>query len=738
MTVNTNINHVNEYYALSPEVQREFDDAVRKELMEHPIRHIDSEWGCFQDLPQMNEEQREEVIDKLLSKMSLKQKVNQMSGDNPARYVSINPERYNFVPYFAGEDCELNIPAIKFTDGPSGIVMGYHSTAFPVSIARGASFDQDLEERIGEVMGIEGRSGGANLCAAICINVLRHPAWGRAQETYGEDPCLLGIMGSALTRGIQKHMMACVKHFACNSMENSRFKVSVDADERTMREIYLPHFKECVDEGAACVMSAYNKFRDTYCGHNDYLLNDVLKKEWGFRGFVMSDFMWGIRDTIEAANGGQCIEMDVTQYFGKKLEDAVNQGKVSEEIINDAVRRILREKIRFSYVGNKELYGEDKPGCPEHVALAREVSEKSTVLLKNEGAILPLKKEKIKNILMVGPKAVVPNIGDTVKGSSAVFPDYVVTPYQGIKNYCGSDIEVRYIDGMIKHMIKYFGAKYDVIIIVAGLDWRDEGEYDETGMKCGGDRSKLGLHEDEINMIRTANEVNDNVIVCLQGGSAIMTEEWEKNAKAILMQWYPGMEGGNALANIIFGKINPSAKLPVTIPASRQQMPFYKKETEHITYDYYHGYFLADKKEYDVSYHFGYGLSYTTFNYKNIEISKENRGVYVSCTIQNTGSMEGEEVVQLYIGYKNSSVERHIKDLKNFTKVKFKRNETKKVRLYLPYDKLKYYSVNEGRWILEDIIYLAMIGSSSRKEDLLVAEFNVSEAIEKWDIAKDS
>ena len=537
MFINTDISHVDEYYGLSEEERKKFDKAVLEELEKTPPKHLETEWGRFQKLTREADEEVENLIDNILKEMTLEQKIYQMSGDNLPKHAGVNPPRYNFTPYYAGEDLELDIPGIKFTDGPTGIVMGYHSTAFPVSIARGASFDVELEERIGEAMGIEGRSGGANLLAGVCVNLLRHPAWGRAQETYGGDSCLVGEMGAALTRGIQKHMMACVKHFAFNSLENVRFRVNVEADERTVREIYLPHFKRCVDAGAACVMSAYNRFRGTYCGHNGYLLNHILKKEWGFQGFVMSDFMWGIRDTVEAANGGQCMEMDVTQFFGEKLVKAVKEGKVSEAVIEDAVRRILRQKIRFAGVGSEENYGIEKMGCKEHTLLAREASEKSTVLLKNEDKLLPLNLAEIRNILVVGPKAVIPNIGDTKKGSSAVYPDYVVTPLEGLKNICGNHVGIRYIDGSCRHMIQYYAQRADAVIVIAGLTCEEEGEYDETGGQSGGDRDSLELNRAEREMIEAAAEANANTIVCLQGGGIVLTSSWEKYVKAVLIQW---------------------------------------------------------------------------------------------------------------------------------------------------------------------------------------------------------
>ncbi len=246
--------------------------------------------------PLLTNEQIDEKARHLLTLMSLKEKIQQMSGCTPLFPGLFEVWlAYNMRPLPAGENARLSVPAICFSDGPRGVVMN-HSTCFPVTMARGASWDTALEERIGDAMGVEARSLGANFMGSVCINLLRHPAWGRSQETYGEDPYHLGEMGAALVRGIQRHAMACVKHFAANSIENSRWHVDVRMNERTLREVYLPHFKGCVDEGAAAVMTAYNKVNGHYCGHNSHLLRDILKKEWGFRGLVMSDFVLGIRN----------------------------------------------------------------------------------------------------------------------------------------------------------------------------------------------------------------------------------------------------------------------------------------------------------------------------------------------------------------------------------------------------------------------------------------------------------
>lgn len=724
MAVNTNISHCNDYFRLSDEERREFDRIILKELKEHPVRHLGTEWGRFENLPEMTDEEIDALVEKVVGEMTLEQKVNQMSCDNYPRCATLNPPRYNFIPYYAGEDEKLDIPAVKFTDGPTGIVMGYHSTAFPVSIARGSTFDPELEQRVGDAIGIEGRSGGANFFAGVCINLLRHPAWGRAQETYGEDPYLLGQMGSALVRGVQKHMMACVKHFAANSMENARFKVNVKMDERTLREIYLPHFKACVDAGAAAVMSSYNRLRGTFCGHSDYLLNEILKKEWGFKGFVMSDFIWGVKDTVEAANGGQCIEMYATQYFGEKLVEAVKTGKVPEEKIDDAVKRILRQKARFSSVGDKSLYSEDKMGSIEHAELAREVSEKSTVLLKNDD-LLPLDLKKLKTLAVVGSLAATPNTGDQ-KGSSAVFPPYVVTPLDGIKAAAGDKVKVLYSDGRIPHQAAVFAQNSDAVVCVVGLTTMDEGEFIENGGNIGGDRRRLGLKPEDVSLIETLADSNPNLVVCVQGGSSIIMEPWKDRAKAVLMQWYPGMEGGNALSNILFGLVNPSAKLPVTIPATPQQLPYYDIDSTEIVYDYYHGYFLSDKNNYAVTYPFGYGLSYTTYRYSGATAQYEDGSVIVSAEVENAGRVAGDEIVELYVGYRGSRVERHVKDLRGFKKVHLEPGEKKTVEISVKKEDLGYYREEKRRFVTEeDIDYIAYIGASSAEKDLLKVGFRL-------------
>ncbi len=363
----------------------------------------------------------EEIIETL----TLGEKVSLMGGNITLEELmdSLKPgsgNHYNSVPYHAGGIASKGIPAMKFCDGPRGVVCGTgKSTCFPVSMLRGATFDTELEEKIGHAIGREVRAHGGNLFAGVCINLPYNPGWGRSQETYGEDSFHIGQMGSALVRGVQgENVVACIKHFAFNQMEISRFKVSVDCDKRTEREVFLPHFKDCLDAGAASVMSSYNLFQGTKCGHHKYLLGTVLKKEWDFDGFVMSDFVWGVNDTVEAANSGQDMEMCNTMYFGEKLVKAVQDGFVPEEKIDQSVTRIIRTLLAFEDAYDQN-YDQSVIGCNEHIQLALECARKGITLVQNNNSVLPLNRKDAKKILVLGKLADKENTGDN--GSSKVF-----------------------------------------------------------------------------------------------------------------------------------------------------------------------------------------------------------------------------------------------------------------------------------------------------------------------------
>ncbi|MHA1717280.1 MAG: glycoside hydrolase family 3 protein, partial [Promethearchaeota archaeon] len=592
------------------------------------------QWEKYQDL---DENEIETVARNILSKMSLKQKAFQMAGDKTILTGGISMLiRYNSKPIPAGADKKLGIPGIMFTDGPRGIVMN-SATCFPVSMGRGASWDLILEEKIGNAMGIEARTLGANFYGGVCINILRHPSWGRAQETFGEDPFHVGMMGAALTRGIQKHVMACAKHFTCNSIENSRFKVNVKIDERTLREVYLSQFKRCVGAGIASIMNAYNKVNGYYCGHNKHLLREILKDEWKFKGFVITDFLYGIRDGKKAVNAGVDIEMPFNLHMKvKKLINLIKKKQISKEMIDDAVLRILRQKLRFNKKLDPNLYTKDKVACKDHIALALESAVKSIVLLKNRNDLLPLDAEKIKTIAVIGKLANAVNIGD--RGSSRVYPPYVVTPLEGIKNIAPENVDILYYKGKNRVKTIKLAKNVDAVVLVVGYTYKDEGEYVVTH---GGDRNRLELKPADERLILDVAEVNQNVIVIIEAGSAIISENWREKVPAILMAWYPGMEGGNAIGRILFGKDAPSAKLPCVFPKSNKQLPFFNNKVDDIEYEYYYGYKFMDKKGFQPAFPFGFGLSYTTFEYQELEVNskqiKKDDVLSAYVKIQNAG-----------------------------------------------------------------------------------------------------
>ena len=685
-------------------------------------------WINWDELKDLNDEEIEEEAKQILSIMTLEEKLNQMVADQTVTEGGPKMQkRYNAESISAGEDKKLGVPGVLFSDGPRGVVIG-SSTCFPVSMARGASWDLELEEKIGSAIGIEAKSYGANYFGGVCINLLRHPAWGRAQETYGEDTYHLGVFGVALLKGVQKHIMACAKHYACNSIETTRFDLNVSIDERTLREVYLPHFKKCVDAGVASIMSAYNKVNGKYCGHNPHLLREILKEDWNFKGFVLTDFFWGIRNGALAINAGVDIEMPFEfRMAPDKMIGYMNEGRFTEDLVDEGVLRILRQKLKFAHKGDPKLYNKEKIACKEHTDLALEAARKSIVLLKNKNSILPLKRNEIKQIAVFGKLTNTPNIGD--HGSSRVYPPYVITPLEGIKSSAGNATNIIFNEGEDLDDAKELAKSSEISIIVAGYTHIDEGEGSGSKERTG-DRKSLRLHEKDEKLISAIASVNENCIVALEGGGPIIVEPWKNEVSAILMLWYPGMEGGTALGEILFGDINPSAKLPAVFAKSEDQLPYFDTNVTEIEYGYYHGYRLMDKEGYEPTYPFGYGLSYTTYSYDKLRIDKNKISsdgeIQVSIDVTNTGNNIGEEVVQMYVGYKNPSVDRPFKDLKGFDKVLLTPGETKSLNLSLKAEDLAYYDVDRKKWIVENIDYTIYVGPSSRKEDLLTTEFSIS------------
>jgi len=676
--------------------------------------------------------QTEEQIDlkagELVDQMSVEEKVQMMTPrlkSNLKFVLEIISDgmKYNQVSYQAGGNERLNIPTMRFYDGPRGMVSG-QATCFPVAMARGASFDPDLEFRIGEAIGKEIRANDGNYFGGVCINLLRHPAGGRAQEGYGEDSYLLGQMGSALMGGVQQHnVMACIKHYALNNQENARFKINVETDERVLREVYLAHFKECIDHGAASVMGAYNKFRGDQCCESTHLLRTVLKEDWGFAGFTISDFMMGIKSTEKAANGGLDIEMPSSSYYGENLLSAVQEGLVSEKVINEAAFRVTRTVLKFETAPDPlPEYPEYFIGSKEHISLALEAAEKSMVLMQNHQAVLPLDKSKEKNVLVLGELAITENIGD--HGSSQVRPAYVITPMQGLENIYGKEVTFTHDLGEDIEKVKSLAKDADAVIFVVGYNHGDEGEFIEMGgTPIGGDRKSIRLHENESQLLQEIGPLNKNSVAVLIGGSAIVVEEWKDQVNGIIHAFYPGMEGGTAIAKTIFGAVNPGGKLPFSVASDENHYPDFDPEATEATYDRYHGYIKLDHDGNKAAFPFGFGLSYTTFSDDSAQVFVKDQLIEATVKVTNTGKVAGDQVMQLYIGFDNSQVEREHKLLKGFQRVSLQPGETKTIKISCPFDKLKWYNPETKSWELEPMEYQAYIGSNSDEDDLIESSF---------------
>jgi beta-glucosidase len=538
----------------------------------------------------------------------------------------------------------LGLDGLRFVDGPRGIAVGL-STCFPVAMARAATFDYDLEGRVGEAMGREARAHGANWCGAPCLNLLRHPGWGRAQETYGEDPGHVGEMGAAFVRGLQKHVMGCAKHFACNSIENSRFTVDVRVTPEVLDRVYLPHFNRVVDEGVASIMSAYNSLNGEWCGQNRTLLTSILKERWGFDGFVVSDWVFGVRDGVKALNAGLDLEMPSRLQIDRRVEKALRSGSISQDRVDDAALRLIRQQLRFAGVGDGD-YGLEVIASPKHRALAREAATKAIVLLRNERVegrpVLPLNAPLLRRLAVIGRLADTPNTGD--RGSSNVTAPYVITPLAGLRATLEQrGVEVLHDDGAQPDRAAALASTTDAAIVVAGYDYRNEGEYmggalspelrkllprpplrmlpkalvmlsrvaRGTGdLATGGDRRSLRLHADEEALIRAVAGANRRTVVALVCGSAVLMESWRHSVPGILVLWYAGMEGGHALADIVLGNEKPTGRLPFAIPTSADHLPAFDPDAAVVEYSELHGQALLDHLGVPAAYRYGFGLSY--------------------------------------------------------------------------------------------------------------------------------
>lgn len=655
---------------------------------------------------------------RLLERLSTEERLWLLDGDTPLwRGLAAMAKRYNAAPVPAGEIERLGLPGIRFTDGPRGVAVGA-STSFPVAIARGATWDPALEEEIGRAIGREARAQGANLFAGVCVNLLRHPAWGRAQETYGEDPVLLGAMGAALTRGVRESVMACVKHFALNSIEDARFEVDVVVDEEALHEVYLPHFKAVVDAGAEAVMSAYNRVNGEWAGENASLLTEVLRDEWGFEGIVISDFIWGLRDPVASLRAGLDVEMPFRQQRARALPRALAEGRLAQEDVDRAASRVLA--VQLGYERRREPAPDDAVvACAEHRELARRAATRGMVLLRNESAkgspgmalmrrpVLPLEPARVGRLAVLGRLARAANLGDG--GSSAVHPPSTATPLEGLRAAYPAT-SVLHEDGADIASAATAASYADAAVVVVGLSSRDEGESmlaldagalatmgpplntwlagrlvprllrrlaERVGFR-GGDRDRLALHRHDEELIGAVAAANDRTIVVVIGGSAVTMEEWRGSVAAILLAWYPGMEGGHAIADVLSGAAEPGGRLPMAIPRDESDLPFFDSRGERIEYDRWWGQRKLDRDGHHAAFPLGFGLGYTDFVPERLELDPPRfdpaapgcGSLTARLVLENRGPRDGATVVQLYAsGGEGLPPERRCRQLLGFRRV---------------------------------------------------------------------
>ena len=667
-------------------------------------------------------------IDELILAMTLEEKVSFCSGADDWHTRSVN---------------RLGIPSLRMTDGPHGTRVTYEykkgepqkskpATCYPTGSALAATWNEELIQRVGVALGEETRTQGCDILLGPAVNIHRTPLGGRNFEYYSEDPFLSGRMAVRYIRGLQTQRVgASIKHFACNNSEFERWTISSEVTERAFREIYLPAFEAAVTEAQPwTVMCSYNKINGVYSSENKRLLSDILKDEWGFEGFVVSD--WGaVHNRVAAANSGLDLEMPGP---GEEAVDelllAVRQGLVGEERINEVVRRILKTvaKARLFDMPKEEIVGVSN--TLEHRKLAREVAEEAIVLLKNETGFLPLDEKKVKSIGVMGPNAATASIQGG--GSAQVNPYYAISPLEGLKNRCGEAIRIIYVEGcsvidpnsdeknrdnsakkMLEQAIKV-ASEVDVVIVCAGLTWEQESE--------GFDRRDMNIPEGQVTLIKEVAKVNPNTIVVLNNGSALEMASWIEPVGAVIEAWFTGEESGNALAGILFGDVNPSGKLPETFPEKYEDTPAfinYPGENGEVMYGegIFVGYRYYDKKKVKPLFPFGYGLSYTSFEYSKLVVSPSITGkgeIEVSLDIRNIGELAGKEVVQVYVNDVESSLIRPPQELKGFKKVNLESGQLKTIRFKLIPRDFAYYNPGKKAWVAEAGEFEILVGSSSR------------------------
>jgi len=579
------------------------------------------------------------------------------------------------------------------------------------------------------VIGEEALQRGKDIMLGPGVNLLRTPLNGRNSEYFGEDPWLAARLAVEYIRGVQAHGVAsCVKHFAANNQETQRGRIDVEMDERTLRELYLPAFEAAVKEaGVWAVMGAYNKFRGEYCCHNEYLLNHVLKGEWGFRGLVMSDW-GGTHDTGQAVRNGLDLEMGTwkpyNQYFlADPFRDGLQKGDFSQAALDDKVRRNLRVMIATGVLDGRPA---GSINTKAHQAAARRVAEEAIVLLKNAGGALPLDAARLTSIAIIGENAV--RLHAYGGDSARIKAFYEVSPLDGILRRVGDHVNVTYspgyrnnaAPGLLDQAVAAARAA-DVAIVVGGL-------IHERPFDCEGtDRRELGLPWGQDELIRRVAAANPRTVVVLCSGSPVTMGGWLDQVPAVVEAWYDGMEAGNAIAAVLFGDANPSGKLPCTFPRRIEDTPAfaggartYPGENGVVHYDegLLVGYRWYDTKAIDPLFSFGHGLSYTTFRYANLKLvpgtSASGPVVTVQFDLTNTGTRAGAEVAQVYVHQAKPGLPRPLRELKGFQKVVLEPGATQTVSIALGRRAFAFYDPGKPGWLAEPDTFEISVGGSSR------------------------
>ena len=633
----------------------------------------------------------------------------------------------------------LGIQDIRYADGPFGIreelgdgfrPLGWendYATYFPTGSALAATWSEDVAYLYGTGMGREARLRGKDIILGPAINIQRIPTGGRSYEYLSEDPYLSARLTVGYTRGAQDAGTAvCLKHFAVNNQELNRSWVNSVVDERTLREIYLKPFQAGVEEGGAmAVMTAYNKVNGTYCSENAHLNNEILRGEWGFKGLTVSDW-GGTHSTMGAALGGLDVQMTGNNYLGPALIDSVRNGAVDESVVDDKVREILRVRFAVAPVP-EDVANTEMTSKPEQQKIAYDVALKSIVLLKNEGAILPLRSGKI---AVVGPNAEL----KTAQGGvgAGVKTPYEVTVLQGLIDRAeGREIVYSADDPEIAR-------DADAVIFVCGTNREIESE--------GRDRNDIFLPEGQEELLSELYAINPNIITVNLSGGACDLRNAVSMSRALVQGWWNGMEGGHAMADILFGNAAPSGKLPFTFPEKLEDSPAYalgnypqiapegvdffsmmfrrdRKESRgdaviwspeaHYTEGPLVGYRWYDTKNVPVLYAFGHGLSYVDFEYSNLKVSRRSDCIEVCFKVRNTGDMPADEVCQVYVHRENSPVDWPVKELKGFSRVSIGAGSSEKVKISIPFSELRYWDIESGSWRDDACDLEILVGSAS-------------------------